>query len=101
MNREFESLLSMGVYEECDLHPGRKAISSESLLKIKRNQHGAVENYKVRLVACGNVDSMLLKFRQPQLKVRDEGDSHVIWSIQVLPLCYINWMYLRPFFTLN
>jgi histone deacetylase 1/2 len=43
----------MGVYEECDLPPGRKAISSRLLLKIKRNQHGAVDKYKARLVARG------------------------------------------------
>jgi hypothetical protein len=53
VNREFESLLKMGVYEECELPPNRKAISSKLLLKIKRNEQGAIDKYKARLVARG------------------------------------------------
>jgi transposase InsO family protein len=53
VNNEFASLLKMGVYEECSLPIGRKAISSKLVLKIKRNEHGAIDKYKARLVARG------------------------------------------------
>ena len=50
---EIESMMSNEVFEECYLPPGRKAIRYRWVYKRKRDKEGAIDRYKVRLVAQG------------------------------------------------
>jgi hypothetical protein len=50
---EMDSLIENGVFELVKLPPGRKAIGSRWVFKIKRDAAGLVERYKARLVAKG------------------------------------------------
>jgi hypothetical protein len=53
MVREMEAHLENGTWELVKLPPGRKAIGSKWVFKVKRNPDGTVERYKARLVAKG------------------------------------------------
>lgn len=50
---EVEALLKNGTWEYVKLPPGRKAIGSKWVFKIKRNADGSIDRYKGRLVAKG------------------------------------------------
>jgi hypothetical protein len=53
MVREMEAHLENSTWELVKLPPGRKAIGSKWVFKVKRNPDGTVECYKARLVAKG------------------------------------------------
>ena len=50
---EIQSLLENGTFELVQLPPGRKAVGSKWVFKVKRKADGSVERYKGRLVAQG------------------------------------------------
>jgi Reverse transcriptase (RNA-dependent DNA polymerase)/gag-polypeptide of LTR copia-type len=54
MQAEAQSLISKHTWDaEVDLPPGRKAIGSKWVFKVKRDSNGNVQRYKARLVAQG------------------------------------------------
>ncbi|VVT58424.1 uncharacterized protein SAPINGB_P006201 [Magnusiomyces paraingens] len=50
---EMSSLKRNGTWELVDLPPGRKAINSKWVFKVKRKADGSIERYKSRLVCIG------------------------------------------------
>ncbi|KZT28913.1 hypothetical protein NEOLEDRAFT_1225147, partial [Neolentinus lepideus HHB14362 ss-1] len=50
---EIQSLVENGTFELVECPPGRKAIGSRWVFKVKRNADGSIERYKGRLVAKG------------------------------------------------
>jgi hypothetical protein len=50
---EMEAHLENGTWELVKLPPGRKAIGSKWVFKVKRNPNGTVERYEAHLVAKG------------------------------------------------
>ena len=48
-----ESLRVNGVYELVDRPAGKKVVKSKWVLRVKANERGEVEKYKVRVVAKG------------------------------------------------
>ena len=50
---EVNTLMANGTWEIVDLPPGKKAIGSGWVFKVKRNADGSVERYKGRVVAKG------------------------------------------------
>ncbi|KFX96087.1 hypothetical protein V490_03518 [Pseudogymnoascus sp. VKM F-3557] len=52
-DEEYNSLVGKGVFEPCDLPPGRKALTVRWVFKRKLGVDGLVERYKARLVARG------------------------------------------------
>jgi hypothetical protein len=50
---EIQSLVQNGTFELVQLPPGRKAIGSRWVFKVKHNADGSVERHKARLVAKG------------------------------------------------
>ena len=50
---ELQSLIENGTFELVQLPPGRKAIGSRWVFRVKRNADGSIERYKGRLVAKG------------------------------------------------
>ncbi|VVT49811.1 uncharacterized protein SAPINGB_P002455 [Magnusiomyces paraingens] len=50
---EMSSLKRNGTWELVDLPPGRKAINSKWVFKVKRKADGSIERYKARLVCIG------------------------------------------------
>ena len=50
---EIQSLVENGTFELVRLPPGRKAIGSRWVFRVKRNADGSIEWYKGRLVAKG------------------------------------------------
>jgi hypothetical protein len=53
MIEELTSVAQKGVYEEVELPPGKKALPSKWVYKIKRDECGKVQRYKSRYVAKG------------------------------------------------
>jgi hypothetical protein len=53
INSELRSIFEKQVYEECDLPPGKKALSTKMVLNIKRDQFDNITKYKARLVVRG------------------------------------------------
>lgn len=51
--KEIQALVENGTFELVQLPPGRKAIGSRWVFKVKRNADGSIERYKGRLVAQG------------------------------------------------
>jgi hypothetical protein len=51
--KEMEAHIENGTWELVKLPPGRKAIGSQWVFKVKRNADGSVERYKARVVAQG------------------------------------------------
>lgn len=54
MGSEVTALEENGTWTIEDLPPGKKAIGSKWVYKIKHNADGTIERYKPRLVALGN-----------------------------------------------
>jgi hypothetical protein len=52
-SEEIQSLMDNGTWELVKLPPGRRAIGSRWVFKVKHNADGSVERYKGRLVAKG------------------------------------------------
>ena len=52
-SEEIQALIENGTFELVQLPPGRKAIGSRWVFKVKRNADGSIERYKGRLVAQG------------------------------------------------
>ena len=50
---EWQSFVDRGVFEISDLPPGRRAIDSKIVYKLKKNELGLPERYKARIVARG------------------------------------------------
>jgi hypothetical protein len=50
---EIQALVDNGTFELVQLPPGRKAIGSRWVFKVKRNADGSIERYKARVVAQG------------------------------------------------
>ena len=50
---EIQSLIENGTFELVQLPPGRKAIGSRWVFRVKHNPDGSIERYKARLVAKG------------------------------------------------
>ena len=50
---ELQSLIENGTFELVQLPPGRKAIGSRWVFRVKRNADGSIERHKGRLVAKG------------------------------------------------
>ena len=50
---EIQALMDNGTFELVQLPPGRKAIGSRWVFKVKKNADGSIERYKGRLVAQG------------------------------------------------
>ena len=50
---EIQSLVENGTFQLVKLPPGRKAIGSRWVFRVKRNADGSIERYKGRLVAKG------------------------------------------------
>ena len=53
MEKEMESLKENEVWELTTIPPGKKAISSKWVYKVKTNSDSSIERYKARLVARG------------------------------------------------
>ena len=51
--QEYNALLEHGVWELCELPPGRKAVGCRWVYRIKMKSDGSVDRYKARLVAKG------------------------------------------------
>lgn len=54
MTKEIEALEANGTWTVEDLPPGKRALGSKWVYKIKYNSDGSVERYKARLVLLGN-----------------------------------------------
>ncbi|PWA51104.1 ribonuclease H-like domain-containing protein [Artemisia annua] len=80
MDAEMEALHRNNTYEVTDLPPGRKAIGSKWIWKIKYKSSGEVDRYKARLVAQG--------FGQKEGVDFEETFSHVVKMVTVR--CLIN-----------
>jgi hypothetical protein len=52
-NEEYQSLMDNHTWDVVDLPPGRKAVKSKWVFKIKENPDGTVDRYKAHLVAKG------------------------------------------------
>ena len=53
IKEELKSLGEFNTFEVCELPPGKRAVGSKYVFKIKYTPMGALERYKVRVVAQG------------------------------------------------
>ena len=53
MQCEYDAIMKNGTWSLCDLPPGKKAIGTKWVYKLKCKPDGSVERYKARLVAKG------------------------------------------------
>jgi hypothetical protein len=53
INHELSAIFEKGVYEECALPAGKRALSTKLVLTIKRDKWGNVDKYEARLVVRG------------------------------------------------
>ena len=53
MQCEYDAIMKNGTWSLCDLPPGKKAIDTKWVYKLKCKPDGSVERYKARLVAKG------------------------------------------------
>ena len=50
---EWDSFVQLGVFEQCDLPPDRKAIGTRTVYKVKRDENNLPIRFKCRIVARG------------------------------------------------
>jgi hypothetical protein len=53
MQSEYDVIMKNGTWSLCDLPPGKKAIGTKWVYKLKRKPNGTIDKYKARLVAKG------------------------------------------------
>ena len=53
MQSEMDSIHKNGTWELCDLPPGKRAIGTKWVYKLKRRSDGSIDRYKARFVAKG------------------------------------------------
>lgn len=53
INEELQALKENNTWTETELPPGKKAIGSRWVFKVKRNEDGSISKYKARLCAKG------------------------------------------------
>ena len=64
MQAEIEALRVNNTWIEVDLSPGKKAISSKCVYKIKLKADGSLERYKARLIIRGNTQNEGIDFTE-------------------------------------
>ncbi|MCO5583724.1 hypothetical protein L7F22_037638 [Adiantum nelumboides] len=53
MQSEYDALIENDTWTLCDLPPGKKAIGTKWVYKLKRKSNGEIDRYKAQLVAKG------------------------------------------------
>ncbi|MCO5552696.1 hypothetical protein L7F22_006213 [Adiantum nelumboides] len=53
MQSKYDALIENGTWTLCDLPPGKKAIGTKWVYKLKRKPDGEIDRYKAQLVAKG------------------------------------------------
>ncbi|MCO5578123.1 hypothetical protein L7F22_031961 [Adiantum nelumboides] len=53
MQSKYDALIENDTWTLCDLPPGKKAIGTKWVYKLKRKPDGEIDRYKARLVAKG------------------------------------------------
>ena len=53
MKSEYDALIENDTWSLCDLPPGKKAIGTKWVYKLKCKPDGEIDRYKARLVAKG------------------------------------------------
>ena len=67
MHIEYDAIVKNGTWPLCDLPPGKKAIGTNWVYKLKRKPDGSVDHYKTKLVAKGLLSKRALILMRPLL----------------------------------
>jgi len=67
MGVEYDAIVKNGTWSLCDLPPGKKAIGTNWVYKLKRKPDGSVDHYKTKLVAKGLLSKRALILMRPLL----------------------------------
>jgi transposase InsO family protein len=82
--KEMEAHIENGTWELVKLPPGRKAIGSQWVFKVKRNADGSVERYKARVVAQGFSQRLGVDFDETFAPTTKWADLRVIFALAAL-----------------
>ena len=69
LQSEYDAIMQNGTWTLCDFPPGKKAIGTKWVYKLKRKPDGPVDRHKARLVAKGYAQEKGIDF--------DETFAHV------------------------
>lgn len=64
MQCEYDAIMKNGTWSLCDLTPGKKAVGTKWVYKIKCTLDGSMESYKARLVENGYAQEKGIDFEE-------------------------------------
>ncbi|MCO5566841.1 hypothetical protein L7F22_020523 [Adiantum nelumboides] len=64
MQSEYDALIGNDTWTLCDLQPGKKAIGTKWVYKLKRKPDGEIDRYKTRLVAKGYAEQKGIDYEE-------------------------------------
>jgi hypothetical protein len=82
--KEMEAHIENGTWELVKLPPGRKAIGSQWVFKVKRNADGSVERYKAHIVAKGFSQRPGIDFNETFAPTTKWATLRVIFALAAL-----------------
>ena len=95
---EMQSLHENKTWTLVDLPPGRKAIGSKWVFKIKRNADGSVERYKARLVAKGYDQKEGIDYNETFAPVVNGKSIRVVFTLAAMNDCEIDHLDVKTAF---
>jgi transposase InsO family protein len=81
INAELTAMYEKDVYEQCDLPPGKRALSTKMILHIKRDKSGNIDRYKARLVVRGFLQEKDVDFSEVFAPTAQAASLRVLTSI--------------------
>lgn len=81
ITEEYQALINHGTWEFVELPPGRVAIGSKWVFKLKKDEFGVIKRYKARLVAQGYTQEYQVDYEEVFAPVVEKETIRVLLSL--------------------
>ncbi len=98
IEEELQSMITNQVYDLVELPPGRKAVGSKWIFKVKEGPDGSIDRYKARLVAQGFSQTAGVDFKETFAPVAKFTSIRVVLALAAAMQMTVHQMDVRTAF---